>query len=57
MTDAPYVLGGYAVSAAAIGGYVLRMRARSRALARPAPSVTPVASRPNVDGERRPDHP
>jgi hypothetical protein len=38
VTDAGYVLGGYAVTTVAIGGYVGHMWARTRALAHAAPT-------------------
>lgn len=37
MTDAAYVLGGWAVTAAVLGGYATRVLLRSRRLRRLAP--------------------
>lgn len=48
MTDAGYVVGGYAVTAGAVTAYVARLWCRSRALARSAsapPDDVPVDRR------------
>jgi len=57
VTDAPYVIGGYAVSTVAIGGYVLRMRLRRRALTGLSPSAVPATAASDLDGERVPERP
>lgn len=57
MTDAPYVIGGYALSTVAIGGYVLRMRLRRRAITGLPPAAVTGTALSDLDGERVPERP
>jgi hypothetical protein len=55
VTDAGYVLGGYALTAAALGGYVARTLWRARTLGR-SPERRPPAT-PSDTGPAAPDGP